>query len=86
MRGKLPRPGYLHTLGEGGKVPRVGAYPGVSLSRLKTNAERQLHSPCGEGGGASYPGFKINRYTGSVCLFVHIVAWYTRGYTYIFTS
>ena len=76
-----------------GKLPRVRGIPrGIFTPEGRQTAQRQLHSPCweegggGEGGGASYPGFKINRYTGSVCLFVYIVAWNTREYTYIFTS
>ena len=74
------------TPGEGSSCPGWGAYPGYLHPGGETNCTKSASIPCGERGGASYPGFKRNRYTGSVCLFVHIVAWYTRGYMYIFTS
>ena len=87
--GQAPQARVSSPPGGGGKMPRVRGIPqGIFIPEGRQTAQRQLHSPCreGKGEGSSYPGFKINLYTGSVCLFVHIVAWYTRGYTYIFTS
>ena len=50
--GKLLRSGYLHPLGEGGKLPSVRGIPrGTFTPEGRQTAQRQLHSPCGEGGG-----------------------------------
>ena len=72
--------------GRGQAAQGEGHTPGYLHPGGETNCTKAASLPVWGGGGASYPGFKINRYTGSVCLFVYIVAWYTRGYTYIFTS
>ena len=58
--------------GGGGAAQSGGIPRGIFNLEGRQAAQRQLQSPWGEvGDGASYPGFKINRYTDSVCVYLY---------------
>ena len=66
--GKLIRPGIFTPCGGGGggKLPRVRGIPRGIFTLEGRHCTKAVSLPVWGGGGASYPGFKINRYTGSV--------------------
>ena len=79
--GQAPQARVSSSPGGGGKRPRVRGIPrDIVIPEGRQTAERQLHSPRGERGGGGMglggklPRIQDNRYIGSVCLFVHIVA------------
>ena len=63
-----------------------GHTPGYLHSGGETNCTKAASLPVWGGGRGKLPRIQDKSVHRLGCLFVYIVAWYTRGYTYIFTS